>query len=237
MSQSHVFAPAPVAALPVAGDARLFPVHRIYCIGRNYAEHAREMGVQGDAAAPVFFLKPADAVVALPGDVRYPPATADLHHEVELVVALQAGGNDLDPDQALACVYGYAIGLDLTRRDLQAAAKAKAQPWDTGKSFEQAAPVGPIHPVAQVGHPARGAITLAVNGQPRQRGDLADMILPVPEIIAALSRLYTLAPGDLVFTGTPAGVAALLPGDRFVAAIDGLASVAGRIVGDPGAVA
>lgn len=232
MSHNHVFPPPPVTALPVAGDDRRFPVHRIYCIGRNYAEHAREMGVQGDAAAPVFFLKPADSVVALPGEVRYPPATSDLHHEVELVVALKAGGSDIDPTQALDCVYGYAMGLDLTRRDLQAAAKAKAQPWDTGKSFEQAAPIGPIHPVDAIGHPAHGAITLSVNEQPRQRGDLADMVLPVAEIIAALSRLYTLAPGDLIFTGTPAGVAALAPGDVFVATIDGLGSVEGRVVVD-----
>ncbi len=230
MLSPYVFPPSAVPSLPVAGSDSRFPVHRIYCIGRNYAEHAREMGVQGDAAAPVFFLKPADAIVELPGDVRYPPATSDLHHEVELVVALQAGGSDIDPTQALDCVYGYAIGLDLTRRDLQAAAKAKAQPWDTGKSFEQAAPIGAIHPVAVIGHPDRGDITLAVNGQPRQRGDLADMILTVSDIIAALSRLYTLAPGDLIFTGTPAGVGALAPGDIFHAAIDGLGAVEGRLL-------
>ncbi len=231
MPSAYVFPPPPLPSLPVAGSSLRFPLHRIYCIGRNYAEHAREMGVQGDAAAPVFFLKPADSIVELPGEVRYPSATSDLHHEVELVVALQAGGSDIDPAKALDCVFGYAIGLDLTRRDLQAAAKAKAQPWDTGKSFEQAAPIGAIHRVDAVGHPDRGAITLAVNGQPRQRGDLADMILPVSDIIAALSRLYTLAPGDLIFTGTPAGVGALAPGDVFSAAIDGLGTVEGRLVG------
>ncbi len=182
-----------------------------------------------DRGSPVFFLKPADSIVALPGAVDYPPATDDLHHEVELVVALASGGRDLSPEQALACIYGYAIGLDLTRRDLQAAAKAKSLPWDTGKSFEQAAPIGPIHPVGMVGHPARGLITLEVNGQPRQRGDLSDMLFPVADILAALSRLFTLAAGDLVFTGTPAGVGPLQRGDRFVAGIAGLGEIEGRI--------
>lgn len=223
----------PAPALPdlaVAGSGARFPVHRIYCIGRNYAEHAREMGATPAKGAPVFFLKPADAVVALPGPVRYPPATGDLHHEVELVVALARGGTDIDIDDALDCVLGYAIGLDLTRRDLQAAAKAKGLPWDTGKSFEQAAPMGPIHPVAAVGHPSTGAIALEVNGEPRQRGDLADLLFPVAEIIALLSRLFTLAPGDLIFTGTPAGVGPLQRGDRFVARIDALGEVAGTLV-------
>jgi fumarylpyruvate hydrolase len=228
MNRLAVTAPA-APTLAVAGSAALFPVHRIYCIGRNYAEHAREMGAVPDKGAPVFFLKPADSVVALPGPVAYPPATSDLHHEVELVVALARGGRDITQADALDCVYGYAIGLDLTRRDLQAAAKAKGLPWDTGKSFEQAAPMGPIHPVAAVGHPQAGAITLEVNGDARQRGDLADLLFPVAEIIALLSRLFTLAPGDLIFTGTPAGVAALQRGDRFVARIDGLGEVDGNI--------
>lgn len=161
--------------------------------------------------------------------MRYPPGTSDLHHEIELVAALHRGGRDIAQTDALDCVYGYAIGLDLTRRDLQSAAKAKGLPWDTGKSFEQAAPIGPIHRVADVGHPGRGAITLTVGGTVRQRGELADMLFPVAEIIALLSRLYTLAPGDLIFTGTPAGVGPLLPGDRFVAAIAGLGDVEGEI--------
>lgn len=219
----------PLASLAVADDSRRFPVHRIYCIGRNYAEHAREMGATPDRGQPVFFLKPPDSVVDLPGTVAYPPGTGDLHHEVELVVALHGGGRDIDPDDALALVWGYGIGLDLTRRDLQGAAKAKGLPWDTGKSFEQAAPCGPLHPVAAVGHPAAGAITLEVAGAPRQRGDLADMLFPVAEVIAHLSRLFTLAPGDLLFTGTPAGVGPLRRGDRFRAAIAGLGEVEGAI--------
>jgi fumarylpyruvate hydrolase len=227
---SFAFTAPPPPALAIAGSAERFPVHRIYCIGRNYAEHAREMGAVPDKGSPVFFLKPADSVVALPGPVAYPPATGDLHHEVELVVALARGGRDIAQADALAHVYGYAIGLDLTRRDLQGAAKAKGLPWDTGKSFEQAAPIGPIHPVAEVGHPDRGTVALDVNGEPRQRGDLADLLFPVAEIIALLSRLFTLAPGDLIFTGTPAGVGPLQPGDRFVARIDALGEVAGSIV-------
>ena len=223
---SHDLFPAPQPPrLAIAGVDNVFPVHRIYCIGRNYAEHAREMGAPVEKGTPVFFLKPADSVTPLPGAIPYPPGTSDLHHEVELVAALHRGGRDLDPTQALACVYGYAIGLDLTRRDLQAAAKAKSLPWDTGKSFEAAAPIGPIHRVEDIGHPMHGAIELDVNGETRQRGDLADQLFPVAEIIAALSRLYTLMPGDLVFTGTPAGVGALSNGDRLQARIAGLGSL------------
>ena len=224
-------APEPVTAA-IAGSAARFPIHRVYCIGRNYADHAREMGAVPDRGSPVYFLKPGDSIVPLPGDVRYPPATGDLHHEVELVVALHRGGRDIAPADALACVFGYAIGLDLTRRDLQAAAKAKSLPWDTGKSFEQAAPLGPVHRVDEVGHLDIGAITLEVNGETRQRGDLADRLFTVAEIIVGLSRLFTLAPGDLVFTGTPAGVGPLCIGDRFRASIDGLGSVDGHIIGD-----
>ncbi len=226
----HVFAPTAPVDVAVAGIDARFPVHRIYCIGRNYADHAREMGAVPDKGSPVYFLKPTDSIVELPGDVRYPVATADLHHEVELVAALHRGGRDIDPAQALDHIFGYAIGLDLTRRDLQAAAKAKSLPWDTGKSFEQAAPLGPIHRVADVGHPTNGTIALTVNGVARQRGDLADQLFTVAEIIAGLSRLFTLAPGDLIFTGTPSGVGPLVVGDRFRAAIDGLGSVEGRIV-------
>lgn len=233
MSGPFLFPPPAPVSLAIVGSSQRFPVRRVYCIGRNYAEHAREMGVEGEAAAPVFFLKPGDSVVDLPGPVRYPSATADLHHEVELVLALAAGGSDLDESQAHAAIFGHAIGLDLTRRDLQSAAKALRQPWDTGKSFEQAAPVGPIHPVADGHHsdrPDRGEISLEVNGQVRQRGDLAQMLLTPVQIVAALSRLYTLAPGDLVFTGTPAGVGPLRRGDRFTARIQGLASVSGTII-------
>lgn len=226
----YAIAAPEIPDLAVAGDTARFPVRRIYCIGRNYAEHAREMGAVPDKGSPVFFLKPADTIVALPESVRYPPGTHDLHHEIELVAALYRGGRDIDERDALECVYGYAIGLDLTRRDLQSAAKAKGLPWDTGKSFEHAAPIGPIHRVSDVGHPAHGAITLEVNGELRQRGDLRDRLFSVGEIIAALSRLFTLAPGDLIFTGTPAGVGPLHAGDRFRAAIEGLGAVDGNIV-------
>jgi fumarylpyruvate hydrolase len=228
----YVFEPAARGNLAVAGSDARFPVHRVYCIGRNYADHAREMGAAVPARGnPVFFLKPGDCVAQLPGDVAYPPGTSDLHHEVELVAALHRGGRDIAEADALDHVFGYAIGLDLTRRDLQAAAKEARLPWDTGKSFEQAAPVGPIHPVERAGHPKTGSIRLEVNGEARQRGELSDMLFPLAEIIAALSRLYTLAPGDLIFTGTPAGVGPLVAGDRFQATIDGLDPVEGRVVG------
>lgn len=227
----YVFEPAAPASLAVAGRDARFPVRRIYCIGRNYADHAREMGAAVPSRGnPVFFLKPGDCVAQLPGDVAYPPGTRDLHHEVELVAALHRGGSDIDEADALDHVFGYAIGLDLTRRDLQAAAKEGRLPWDTGKSFEHAAPVGPIHPVERTGHVSNGAIRLEVNGVVRQHGELSDMLFPLAEIIAALSRLYTLAPGDLVFTGTPAGVGPLVAGDQFRARIDGLDPVEGRIV-------
>jgi fumarylpyruvate hydrolase len=226
-----LFPAPPPARLPIAGSATVFPVHRIYCIGRNYADHAREMGAPAEKGVPVFFLKPGDTVTPLPGTITYPPGTSDLHHEVELVAALHRGGRDIDPADAMACVYGYAIGLDLTRRDLQSAAKAKSLPWDTGKSFEAAAPIGPIHPVADVGHPDHGVIELLVNGEHRQHGDLAERLFSVAEIIAALSRLYTLAPGDLIFTGTPAGVGPLQIGDRLVARIQGLGELEATMIG------
>lgn len=227
-----IFTPPDGPRLAIEGETGHFPVHRIYCIGRNYAEHAREMGAEPDKGSPVFFLKPGDAIAQLPGPVRYPPGTNELHHEVELVVALDRGGRDIAEHAALNCVYGYAIGLDLTRRDLQSTAKAKGLPWDTGKSFEDAAPIGPIRRATDIGHPSAGAITLEINGERRQRGDLSDRLFSVNEIIAALSRLFTLAPGDLIFTGTPAGVGPLRPGDRFRAAIEGLGSVEGEIIAD-----
>ena len=221
--------PAPaIPSVPVAGTDARFPVHRIYCVGRNYAEHAKEMGHAVDREAPTFFMKPADA--AWPqAEVPYPPGTANLHHEVELVVALASGGRDLDPARALDGVFGYAIGLDLTRRDLQAAAKAKGNPWDTAKGFDASAPIGAIVPASVVGHPTSGELALSVNGVERQRADIATMVFTVPEILAALSRLYTLAPGDLVFTGTPAGVGPLVPGDAFEASFPGLPALRGRI--------
>jgi fumarylpyruvate hydrolase len=219
----------PLASLPVLGSADRFPVHRIYCIGRNYAEHAREMGATVDRGQPVFFLKAATCLWDPAEPVPYPPATQDLHHEVELVAALGAGGRDLDLDAARRAIHGYALGLDLTRRDLQAAAKAKGLPWDTAKNFEAAAPTGPIRPVSPDFDPTSGELSLEVNGVVRQRADIAEMVFQVPEIVAMLSRLFTLRPGDLVFTGTPAGVAALVPGDRFVARFPGLPALAGTM--------
>lgn len=228
MEPSYVI-PAPgVPSVPVAGTTARFPVHRIYCVGRNYAEHAKEMGHAVDREVPTFFMKPADA--AWPhAEVPYPPGTSNLHHEVELVVALASGGRDLDPARALECVFGYAVGLDLTRRDLQAAAKAKGNPWDTAKGFDASAPIGAIAPVSATGHPAAGELALSVNGVERQRADIATMIFKVPEILAALSRLYELAPGDLVFTGTPAGVGPLVRGDAFEATFPGLPKLRGAM--------
>jgi fumarylpyruvate hydrolase len=225
-----VLAPWPQPSVPVHGTADTFPVRHIYCVGRNYAEHAKEMGGDASKEPPFFFTKAADAVLpVVPPDVgrmKYPQGTSDLHHEIELVVAIGRSGIDLDAAQALEVVYGYATGLDMTRRDLQNAMREKKRPWDLGKSFAQAAPIAPIHRVADVGHPTRGAIRLAVNGTLRQQGDLADMIWDVPHTLAFLSRYYELMPGDLVFTGTPAGVAAVVPGDRLDGTIEGLSPLA-----------
>jgi fumarylpyruvate hydrolase len=200
----------------------VFPVRRIYCIGRNYADHAREMGMDPDREPPFFFGKPHDVVVPGGGAIPYPPATSNLHYEVELVVALAKGGRDITVADALGCVYGYAVGIDLTRRDLQARAKEKGQPWDTAKGFDQSAPISPITPVALCGHPGSGAIWLSVNGIEKQRGNLSQMIWSVPEVITQVSRFVALAPGDLLFTGTPAGVGPVVAGDRVRCGIDGL---------------
>jgi fumarylpyruvate hydrolase len=226
----HYATPAPhIPSLPIAGEAARFPLRRIYCIGRNYAEHAKEMGAEVERTRPMFFMKPADAIVADGADVPYPSATQELHHEVEMVVALRAGGRDIDVARALDCVYGYGVGLDLTRRDLQAVAKAKAHPWDAAKGFDASAPVSAIHPVATVGHPRDLALTLEVNGERRQHASTSDMIFDVAAIVHELSKLWELAPGDLVFTGTPAGVAALERGDRFRASLGAFALLEGRI--------
>jgi fumarylpyruvate hydrolase len=219
-----------IPSLPVIGSDRRFPIRRVFCIGRNYAEHAREMGATVDKSAPMFFCKPADAVVGDGADVAYPQATADLHHEVEMVVALGAGGHDLSPDQAAALVWGYGVGLDLTRRDLQAQAKAKGHPWDVAKGFDHSAPVSALRPagVAVVG--PQTVLRLSVNGELRQQSTLGEMVHDVPHILAALSTLFELKAGDLVFTGTPAGVAALQRDDRFHAELVGVAELHGRIV-------
>lgn len=223
-----VAAPA-LPSLPVAGSAARFPVHRIYCIGRNYADHAKEMGAEASRTQPMFFMKPADAIVADGADVPYPGATRELHHEVEMVVALGAGGRDIALADALGCVFGYGVGIDLTRRDLQAAAKAKAHPWDAAKGFDASAPVSTLHPVSTVGHPGPTRLSLSVNGELRQQADIAQMIFAVPDIIHELSKLWELSAGDLIFTGTPAGVAPLARGDRFRAELQGIATLEGRI--------
>ena len=221
----YVF-PAPAQpSVAIRGTALRFPVHRIYCVGRNYAEHAKEMGNAAGLETPTFFAKPADAVVADGADVPYPSGTANLHHEVELVVALGEGGSDVAPDDALRLVHGYAVGLDLTRRDLQAAAKARGGPWDTAKGFDHSAPISAIAPAAKVGHPRHGLLWLEVNGVRRQQADIGEMIFDVRACIAELSKLYRLAPGDLIYTGTPAGVGKVERGDRLEGAVEGVGTL------------
>jgi fumarylpyruvate hydrolase len=214
-------APDPVR-LPVQGDSRVFPVHRIYCVGRNYAAHAVEMGHDPEKEPPFFFQKNPDNLLCGAAEMPYPPATRDLHHEIELMVALAHGGRDIPVDRALDHVYGYAVALDMTRRDLQGEAKKLGRPWEVGKAFEHAAPCGPVVPAAEIGHPERGQIRLDVNGERRQDGDLKQMIWKVPEMIRILSTLFTLAPGDLILTGTPAGVGPVQRGDRLHGHVDGV---------------
>ncbi|MFT0548087.1 fumarylacetoacetate hydrolase family protein [Allopusillimonas ginsengisoli] len=212
-------------ALKVANSAVVFPVRRIYCVGRNYAEHAKEMGFTG-REDPFFFCKPADALLQVAdgetGLMPYPQQTSNLHHEVELVVALNAGGRNLTPEQAKACIWGYAIGLDMTRRDLQGEAKKQGRPWEVGKAFDNSAPIGPLHALSETGVLESGSISLSVNGQARQQGNLSDLIWSVAESLAYLSNLFELKAGDLLFTGTPEGVGAVVEGDLMTAAIDGL---------------
>lgn len=225
----YAFAPTSQASVPVAGQAPQFPVHRIYCVGRNFSEHAREMGAEVPRGSPVFFMKPADAVVT-GAVVPYPTATKDLHHEVELVVALGRDANAVVSAQdALSLVFGYAVGLDLTRRDLQAQAKDKRLPWDTSKGFDASAPISAIVPVAVSGHNFDRRLWLRVNDELRQQSALSDMVFSVPDIIHELSRLFALRAGDLIFMGTPAGVAALHRGDRFSAGVDGWVEFSGQM--------
>ncbi len=212
-----------IPAVPVRGGGR-FPVRRIYCVGRNYAEHAREMGSDPDREPPFFFSKPADTVVS-GGVVPYPPATGELHHEVELVIAIGKAGREIPADTALEYAYGYAVGVDLTRRDLQAAAKKKGRPWDMAKGFDRSAPLSKIVPAALIGHPADGAIRLSVNNDVKQSGDLRQMIWNTAEVIAELSRYVGLAAGDLIFSGTPSGVGPLQPGDTVRASVFGVADL------------
>jgi fumarylpyruvate hydrolase len=222
---AHAFdAPPPVTARIADSDV-LFPVRRIYCVGRNYAEHAREMGYDPDREPPFFFGKPADSLQPDTAPVPFPSATTDFHHEVELVVALRRGGRDVPAADAQALIFGYGIGIDWTRRDLQAEAKAQGKPWDAAKGFDHSATLGPLHPVSAVGHPTQGRIWLSVNGTIRQDADLSSLIWAVPDVIAVLSGLFELRAGDLIYTGTPAGVGRVRRGDRIACGIEGLGEI------------
>jgi fumarylpyruvate hydrolase len=223
---SYVFAPPPQPAAAVRGRREQFPIRRIFCVGRNYEDHAKEMGVAADREAPFYFMKASEHYLASGATVPYPPGTKNYHHEIELVVAIGTGGFRIPEAQALAHVFGYACGLDMTRRDLQAAAKDKQRPWDTGKNVEHSAVLGEIAPAAEIGHPSRGRIELRVNGETKQSGDLSALIHSVSAVVADLSKYYHLQAGDLIYTGTPAGVGAVKPGDRVDGSIEGVGTVA-----------
>ena len=229
IAMSYIFPPPSVTALPIRGSDASFPVHRVYCVGRNYAAHAVEMGHDPNKEPPFFFQKNPDNLVTS-GEFPYPPATSDVHHEIEMVVGLAKGGSDISVDAALGSVYGYAVGLDMTRRDLQARAKDMGRPWEIGKAFEASAPCSELVPASSIGHPLAGAIWLDVNGVRRQTGDLNQMIWKVPEIISYLSSLFTLMPGDLIFSGTPAGVAAVSRGDKLAGYVDGVGELSVVVV-------
>lgn len=216
-------------SLPIADSSDTFPVRRVFCVGRNYVEHQKEMGGDG-REAPFFFIKSAHALVPGGGDVHYPPKTSNYHYETEMVVALAKGGRRIDARKASEHVFGYAVGLDMTRRDLQQWGKDHGRPWDFGKDFDEAAPCSALAPAARIGHPTKGAIWLTVNGRDRQRADLADMIWSVPEQIAYLSEYYTLEPGDIIFSGTPAGVGPVKAGDVLHAGIDKVGELKVRII-------
>lgn len=227
-SGSYVIDSPPAAALPVKGTERSFPVHRIFCIGRNYAAHAVEMGHDPDKEPPFFFLKSANNI-SVAEDFPYPAKSSDVHHEIELVVALSKGGANIAVDRAMDHVYGYAVGLDMTRRDLQGEAKKMGRPWEVGKAFEHSAPCGPLVPAAEIGHPTEGAVTLDVNGERRQTGDLNQMIWKIPEMIAILSEYFELQPGDLIMTGTPSGIGAVQRGDVLKGAVEGVGEITVRV--------
>jgi fumarylpyruvate hydrolase len=212
----------PQVTLPVAESSRVFPVGRIYCVGRNYAEHAREMGHDPEREPPFFFMKPADAIVANGATIAYPAVTQDLHHEIEMVVAIAKGGANIPVEQALDHVFGYGVGLDMTRRDVQGEAKKMGRPWEMGKAFDDSAPCTALKPAAMIGHPAKGAIWLKVNGKLVQKGDLSELIWNVPETIAYLSNMITLKPGDLIYSGTPSGVGPVNRGDTLEGHVDGV---------------
>jgi fumarylpyruvate hydrolase len=228
--ENYVIPRPALPSLPVLESVERFPVRRVFCVGRNYGDHAREMGADPDREPPFFFSKPSDAVFApIDGAVPYPPLTEDLQHEIELVVAIGVGGASISREDALSHVWGYGVGVDLTRRDLQAVAKELRRPWDLSKGFDASGPCSPLVPASAIGHPDQGAIWLAVNGEERQRGDLADQIWPVADIVAELSRSVALGAGDVIFTGTPAGVGTIVVGDRITAGIDGIGELAFRV--------
>lgn len=230
VSESFVFEPLPVPTLPVEGSDKLFPVHRIYCVGRNFADHAVEMGHDPNREPPFFFQKNPDSLVLSGEPFPYPAQSSDVHHEIELVVALHKGGKDISLENAMDHVYGYAVGLDMTRRDLQGEAKKMGRPWEVGKAFEASAPCTAIVPAADAGDITAGSVTLTVNGEVRQKGDLNQMIWKVPEMIATLSTLFELQPGDLIFAGTPAGVGAVQRGDELIGKVDGIGELRTRVV-------
>ena len=220
----YLFTPN-IPSLAIAGSSQRYPVRRVYCVGRNYAEHAREMGHDPDREPPFFFTKHPDSLLADGSVFPYPPGTESVHHEIEMVVAIGRGGADIPPERALEHVYGYAVGLDMTRRDLQAEAKKMGRPWAVAKGFDHAAPCSALVPATQIGHPTEGRIWLEINGELRQEGDLASLIWSVPEVVAYLSRLFVLEPGDLIMTGTPAGVGAVQRGDRLSGGVQGIGTL------------
>jgi fumarylpyruvate hydrolase len=224
-TERYVQAPAAIVSLPIQGSDLRFPVNRIFCVGRNYADHAKEMGHDPSREPPFFFMKPASTIVSDGSSFPYPALSNDVHHEVELVVAIAQGGSGITVENALSHVYGYAVGLDMTRRDLQSEAKKMGRPWDTGKAFDHSAPCSALVPANDIGHPTKAAITLTINGQVRQKGDIADLIWNVPETIAYLSTLFKLEPGDLIYTGTPAGVGPVQKLDQLQASVDGIAAL------------
>ena len=221
----YIITPPKQAAVAVAGDTKIFPVRRIFCVGRNYADHAREMGADPTRELPFFFCKPADAVVADGATIPYPPQTKDFHHEVELVAAIAKGGANIARETALDHVFGYGVGIDLTRRDLQIASRDLKRPWETGKAFDHSAPCGAIKQASETGHPTKGKITLKCNGKLRQDGDLNQLIWNVPEIISNLSEMVELVAGDIIMTGTPSGVAATVAGDKLECEVEGIGSL------------
>lgn len=231
---SYAFSPPKVSSVPVAGTELAFAVRRIYCVGRNYAEHAREMGFDPEREPPFFFTKPADAIVPNGATIPYALATRNLHHEIELVVAIGKSGVTIERERALEHVYGYAVGIDMTRRDLQLAARDKGRPWDVGKAFDDSAPISALHRATEIGHPDAGAIRLSVNGKVRQEADLKQLLWPVADLIAELSKLFVLRPGDLIYTGTPAGVGPVSAGDELHGSVEHVDEITVRI-GPPSA--